>query len=399
MLARRRAPLLLILLTLVAVAGACSRNPAGPSGAATILVDPAGGGDYTTIQEALDAAAPGDTVLVAPGVYQGNGNRDLDFAGEAVCLRSIAGAGSTVIDCGGGARGFTCTSGEGPLSVVDGFTIRDGLRSQGGAIYCDGSSPSFRNALVIGNTATSEGGGAFLRNGSSPSFSNVRFEGNSALGFDGGGVFCLASSPSFTDVEFRANTASSGGGVHAIFSDFQISEAVFDSNSVTLSGGGLYLGGSDPALDGVVFFENQALEGAAVYCDASSPTITHTTMARNAAVTGAGVFCAGASNPTITNTVLAFSTLGGALYCSDETDLPVTTHCCVHENADDDSLCGTYFENIFVDPLFCNLNGGDLRLSPGSPCLPASNAWGERVGALGEGCLPTRRSSNEGGRL
>ncbi len=39
-------------------------------GAATILVDGAGGGGFVRIQAALDAAADGDTVLVAPGVYR-----------------------------------------------------------------------------------------------------------------------------------------------------------------------------------------------------------------------------------------------------------------------------------------------------------------------------------------
>ena len=42
---------------------------AGPIAAATLVVDPAGGGPFAAIQPALDAAAPGDTVLVRPGEY------------------------------------------------------------------------------------------------------------------------------------------------------------------------------------------------------------------------------------------------------------------------------------------------------------------------------------------
>lgn len=399
MLPHYRISLLLSVMALACLAVSCSQNPAAPSGGATILVDASGQGDYTTIQAGLDAAAPGDTVLVAPGLYAGEGNRDLDFDGKPICLRSVAGAESTIIDCGEAARGFTFSSGEGSLSIVDGLTVTGGFRSQGGAIYCDAASPSLRNVLVVGNTATSEGGGAFLRGGSSPSFSNVRFERNDALGFDGGAVFCRSSSPVFFDVAFSANTASSGGAIHAIFSDLVISDAVFDSNAVSLSGGAVYLGGSTAALDGVVFYENEALEGGAVCCDASSPALVRVTMARNGAITGGGVFCGNGSSPTITNSIVAFSVAGAPLHCRDDIDLPVTTRSCVYANAEGDSLCGEHAENLFEDPEFCDLYGGDLHLSSSSPCLPANNDWTERIGALGEGCARARIApSTKGGR-
>ena len=57
------------------------------------------------IEKAIDAAAHGDTVLVAPGSYEEN----IDFLGKAVTLRSEAGAVTTVID--GGQAGSVVTSG------------------------------------------------------------------------------------------------------------------------------------------------------------------------------------------------------------------------------------------------------------------------------------------------
>ena len=39
---------------------------------------------FDAIQEALDAASDGDTIIVRDGTYTGAGNRDIDFGGKAV---------------------------------------------------------------------------------------------------------------------------------------------------------------------------------------------------------------------------------------------------------------------------------------------------------------------------
>ncbi len=84
--------------------------------------------DQSTIQAGIDAAVNGDTVLVADGVYEGPGNRDLDFQGRAITVRSGNGAETCIIDCDGTVsdqhRGFYFHNGEGRDSVVEGFTIK-----------------------------------------------------------------------------------------------------------------------------------------------------------------------------------------------------------------------------------------------------------------------------------
>ena len=44
-----------------------------------------------TIQDGIDNASPGDTVLVFPGTYRGDGNRDLDFKGKNIVVMSEGG--------------------------------------------------------------------------------------------------------------------------------------------------------------------------------------------------------------------------------------------------------------------------------------------------------------------
>jgi pectin methylesterase-like acyl-CoA thioesterase len=47
---------------------------AGAASAATYVILPDGSGDYATIQAAIDAAAPGDVIELADGIFSGPGN-------------------------------------------------------------------------------------------------------------------------------------------------------------------------------------------------------------------------------------------------------------------------------------------------------------------------------------
>jgi hypothetical protein len=122
-------------------------------------------GEYGTIQAAIDACVAGDTVIVADGTYTGVGNRDIDFAGKALTVRSANGPANCTVDCQGSAqskhRGFCFHTFENATSVLDGFTIQNGYAplegscgTSGGGIVCrDNANPTIRNCVLRWNVA------------------------------------------------------------------------------------------------------------------------------------------------------------------------------------------------------------------------------------------------------
>ncbi len=87
------------------------------------------------IQGVIDQAIDGDTIILANGIFTGAENRNLDFGGKAITVKSQNDDPTLcIIDCEGSEappensrRGFFFHSGEGPSSVVKGITIYDGM--------------------------------------------------------------------------------------------------------------------------------------------------------------------------------------------------------------------------------------------------------------------------------
>lgn len=66
------------------------------------LVNPEGTGDFPTIQAAIDWASDGDVIELTDGIFRGDGNRDVEYFGRVITIRSQSGvAGACVIDCEG----------------------------------------------------------------------------------------------------------------------------------------------------------------------------------------------------------------------------------------------------------------------------------------------------------
>lgn len=116
-----------------------------------------------TIQEGINKAKDGYTVLVSDGTYTSSGDKNLDFKGKRITVKSENGPQKVIIDCKGSGRGFYFHSREISESVVSGFTITNGRPIDGkggGAIRCENlSSPTIENNIIIGNRAKEDGGG------------------------------------------------------------------------------------------------------------------------------------------------------------------------------------------------------------------------------------------------
>ena len=173
-------------------------------------------GPKATIQAGIDAANPGDEMVIADGMYTGAGNMNLDFGGKAITVRSASGdPGLCVIYCQHISRGFYFHSGEGLDSIVEGLTIKNGSISYGGGVYCKGSSPKLANCRITANKSPwTYGGGVYCSDNSNPMLTNCTISGNFAK-LGGGGVYCDgSSSPTLTNCTIHGNTTRGlGAGV------------------------------------------------------------------------------------------------------------------------------------------------------------------------------------------
>jgi predicted outer membrane repeat protein len=232
---------------------------AGPLRADTILVDCDGGGDYMTIGSGIDAAESGDTVLVAPGIYEGPDNRALDPQGKIIRLISVKGPEQTVIDCGHESRAFDFHCGESADVLVQGFTIRNGDADNGGAIrFRYNSGPTISGCVFTNNRAYANGGALFSTVASDPVVLASDFVGNHALA-RGGALYSESGVTHLEACDFVGNDALYGGAVY-LQNDFEtyFADCAFTDNVTVGDGGALVDWGSSPELVRCEFHRNVA---------------------------------------------------------------------------------------------------------------------------------------------
>lgn len=408
---------------MVVVFLACSMGWAIPAESAVLTVDPQGGG-FTTIQQALDAAAGGDTVQLVDGTYAGDGNILLGFKRKMITLCSVNGPAACIVDCGdsgllgdstGIIKGITIVNGsqmvlnyiprvsvtfeecifQGPSRSSEpslriyacrptfiNCTFRDFSGSDGGVMRCEAASPTIRGCTFENNAARLDAGAILNLRGSCPAITGCRFVNNSCQD-DGGAIANYdASHPVIVACTFERNRSNDNGG--AIFSRSgscpSIVSCVFADNRARSSGGALCNRENAAAIVNCVFTGNSARDyGGALYCEQTdeSPALLNCTLAGNdAELEGGAIYCqSDRPSPNLLNCIIWAN--------QDETGdsetsqifavAPTLRHCCVQNWTGQWGGVGNHGQ----DPQFVDADGPDdipgtaddnLRLAATSPC-------------------------------
>jgi len=352
----------------------------------TWYVKPDGTGDAATIQAAIDASAPGDTVLVAPGTYYEN----LSITGphNGICVLSEAGADATTViakaagtvadfagvDTTTTLKGFTLTGGTGaPNPEHPGTFHGGGVR----LFYC--SPKIIENHIVDNHVEPGRGGGVQCFSSAAIIEGNV-ISGNSAS-FHGGGIHVEHGSPRIvgnTISDNRAwadNPGPSGGGISAYYSTIVISYNSFKGNEAVTNGGAVVVDHCSVQIKKNIFTANQCgASGGGVFLFACTGEVSNNTAVLNRSGSSGGFGFLGGAAPLVHNNIVVcnIAQTAGGIGCDETTSPDFSCNDVWNNTPSNYGGCGDQTgvnDNISKDPLFCHLSADDFSPALGSPVL------------------------------
>ncbi len=312
---------------------------------------------FDAIQEAINVARHGDTVMVADGVYTGPGNLAMKI-GPGVgglpggfTLRSANGPLNCIID-GTLPPGWTYSrfiyliGGLDQSMVIDGFTIRNGslnigsgaaiavsnsspvirncimthntTGNSGGAIFCHKASPRIENCTMTDNTAAKVGGAIFCEQSSCPTLIGCTISGNRAVGSGdtfGGAIYLQENSDAWIQgCEISNNQATYGGGIRCRFSEPWIVDCDITGNVAAIGGGGIHAFNMSATIEDCRILNNSATWGAGIWAENANPIIRNCSITDNTTAQGfgGGVLCYPNSSPLISGCLIARNVAGAA---------------------------------------------------------------------------------------
>lgn len=248
---------------------------------------------FSTIQFAINTAQSGDSIIVAPGIYQENINflgKNIKVCSNYILAGDTALISSTIID--GGANGFPVVrfiTNENSNAQLNGFTVRNGLvatdlTAAGIYVHGWGTSPTLKNLIVKDNTMINQIWGAgmsVINTEAVTTLVNVKFLNNTSIA-GVGGLKVHASNISMSNVEFRNNVGGvsafgrsiSAGSTDNYFYPLRNILIANNSGNLSVSGSGLVFMNSTIANNngGIVLAGNSAILNSII---GSGHTITN----------------------------------------------------------------------------------------------------------------------------
>jgi hypothetical protein len=356
-----------------------------------------------TIQAGINAAENGDVVMVAPGTYLEN----INFYGKAITVKSSRGAKVTIIDGGGAGPIVTFAGGEGPNSVLEGFTIQHGSTSnEGGGIYISTSSPTVEDNIVTENTAGNGGGGIAVE------FSSALVKGNTVTnnsqvlddsgGVGGGGILVggAGAAEIIGNIVENNNWLSAEGGGISLFAAGApaLENNIVTGNAANDQGGGIWIvNESNAVIVQNLIYNNTAFQGSGIYFDVPygdvGPVLVNNTIAGTSSSSqGSAVYADGFYGQVqFFNNLMIGPDGTNAVYCQNGSDTtPPTFTSNDSYSAEGTGLQGTCSGqasmngNVSVDPMFRSQTNFHVRAdSPiigagdiSAPDLPAKDLSG-----------------------
>ncbi|UCE61684.1 MAG: right-handed parallel beta-helix repeat-containing protein, partial [Phycisphaerales bacterium] len=242
-------------------------------------------GEYTTIQDAVDDSLPGDVVVLADGIYRGEGNVDVYLDGRLLTLRSESGPENCIIQTDEDERGIYLVDGEDYRTRIEGIRFVDTLV---GVTVKEGSSPRIEGCVFEGNYI------AVLAAESSPTIRGCTVSGSTG---DGSVYFTQRSLGTLSQCRVVENE---GAGVVCWSSDATIRNCVILDNG----GVGIYCSNSDSHIGSCLIARNGPMAGGGIRCRGGTPLIYNCTITDNWAFGGSAIYSSHRSSPRVVSSIV-----------------------------------------------------------------------------------------------
>ena len=357
-----------------------------------------GSGDATTIQNGIDSALVGDTVLVESGVF----HERLTFRGRDIVVASVFGSDQTILDGTNlGGAVVTFVSGESRSSVLQGFTLTGG---QNGIIITN-SEPSIINNIIVNNDSPLDGGGIVCGGNIqaqpqwSPKIVSNHIVDNHANNSGGGVIFYCDMIPELVDNYIANNSTSNGDGGGVYYVNFPFGGTplfygnIIQDNTAGDHGGGIYAGniGNGGSIELEIshnlIWRNRALgksssitpnSGGGIWLWETKAWIHHNTVVENMGdgpteAYGGGIVIDQPGSPTVEQNIIAFTTKGGGIWCGNGAT-PIIRNNLAWQNSGGDGVndCPLWWQtngNVVGNPYFCSMAGGDFTVASNSAVM------------------------------